>query len=111
MTAEARVFRFVDHAHAPATEFSDNAIVGDCLADHSEGLSAVGDMLGRERRGGQPVKGRQANVALMILRLPVIFQEVVHSIGTREADCDGQSSFRGQTECLELGGDPGTFQW
>ena len=25
-------------------------------------------------------------------------QEVVHSIGTREADCDEQSSFRGQTE-------------
>src|SRR5271165_2934475 len=29
---------------------------------------------------------------------PVIFQEVVHSIGTREADCDEQSSFRGTTE-------------
>src|SRR5947209_15233359 len=29
---------------------------------------------------------------------PVIFQEVVHSIRTREADCDEQSSFRGQTE-------------
>src|SRR5579863_246699 len=28
----------------------------------------------------------------------VIFQEVVHSIGSREADCDEQSSFRGQTE-------------
>jgi PAS domain S-box-containing protein len=28
----------------------------------------------------------------------VIFQEVVHSIGTGEADCDEQSSFRGQTE-------------
>ena len=26
----------------------------------------------------------------------MIFQEVVHSIGTREADCDEQSSFRGQ---------------
>src|SRR5438046_430793 len=29
---------------------------------------------------------------------PVIFQDVVHSIGTREADCDEQSSFRGKTE-------------
>ena len=28
----------------------------------------------------------------------MIFQEVVHSIGTGEADCDEQSSFRGQTE-------------
>ncbi len=29
---------------------------------------------------------------------PVIFQEVVHSIGTGEAVCVEQSSFRGQTE-------------
>src|SRR5271166_2574937 len=29
---------------------------------------------------------------------PVIFQDVVHSIGTREADCAEQSSFRGATE-------------
>src|SRR6202521_4439372 len=28
----------------------------------------------------------------------VIFQDVVHSIGTGEADCDEQSSFPGQTE-------------
>ena len=28
----------------------------------------------------------------------MIFQDVVHSIGTREADCDEQSSFRGETE-------------
>jgi hypothetical protein len=33
---------------------------------------------------------------------PVIFQEVVHSIGTREADCDEQSSFRGQTEWTSI---------
>jgi hypothetical protein len=32
----------------------------------------------------------------------VIFQEVVHSIGTREADCDEQSSFRGQTEWTSI---------
>ena len=29
---------------------------------------------------------------------PVIFQDVVHSIGTREADCGEQFSFRGTTE-------------
>src|SRR5205807_9736543 len=29
---------------------------------------------------------------------PVLFQDVVHSIGTREADCDEQYSFRGQIE-------------
>ena len=29
---------------------------------------------------------------------PVIFQDVVHSKGTREADCDEQSSFRGPIE-------------
>jgi hypothetical protein len=30
--------------------------------------------------------------------LAVIFQEVVHSIRTGEADCDEQSSFRGKIE-------------
>jgi hypothetical protein len=34
--------------------------------------------------------------------VPVIFQEVVHSIGTREADCDEQSSFRGQIEWTSI---------
>ena len=29
---------------------------------------------------------------------PVLFQDVVHSKGTREADCDEQSSFRGPLE-------------
>src|SRR5208282_465796 len=33
-----------------------------------------------------------------LVGLAVIFQDVVHSIGTREADCDEQSSFRGKTE-------------
>jgi len=33
---------------------------------------------------------------------PVMFQDVVHSIGTREADCDEQSSFRGQTEWTSI---------
>jgi len=32
-------------------------IVGDCLADHSEGLSAVGGMLGRQPTSGQPYAG------------------------------------------------------
>jgi hypothetical protein len=52
---------------------------------------------GKERKDGAPAfvligaektKGGPA----------VIFQDVVHSIGTGEADCDEQSSFRGQTE-------------
>jgi hypothetical protein len=34
----------------------------------------------------------------LLERAPVLFQDVVHSIGTREADCDEQSSFRGQIE-------------
>jgi len=37
-------------------------------------------------------------VAPAMIGPPVIFQDVVHSIGTGEADCDEQSSFRGQTE-------------
>src|SRR5579864_8259406 len=36
--------------------------------------------------------------AMLVSGPPVLFQDVVHSIGTREADCDEQSSFRGQIE-------------
>ncbi len=32
----------------------------------------------------------------------VICQDVVHSIGTREADCDEQSGFRGKTESTSI---------
>ena len=39
---QARVFRLIHHAHAPTTKLSNNVIVGDCLADHSQGLSAFG---------------------------------------------------------------------
>ena len=34
----------------------------------------------------------------MVYGSPVIFQDVVHSIETGEADCDEQSSFPGRTE-------------
>src|SRR5208282_4528393 len=54
VTGQARVLRLIHHAHASTTEFSNDVIVGDCLADHSEGLSAVGGMLGRWRSLGQP---------------------------------------------------------
>src|SRR6266496_2835421 len=33
---QARVFRFVNHAHTAAANFFDNAIVGNGLADHEE---------------------------------------------------------------------------
>ncbi|MGA2357128.1 MAG: hypothetical protein ABSG02_21750 [Terriglobales bacterium] len=59
VAGQARVFRFVHHAHAAAAELSHNAIVGDCLADHSGGLSAVGVMLGRR----QESVNRRANLA------------------------------------------------
>ena len=42
--------------------------------------------------------GQSAGKNSEIGGVPVIFQDVVHSIGTGEADCDEQSSFRGQTE-------------
>ena len=46
MTAQARIFRFIHHSHATAAELTQDAIVGDRLADHGEVslLSAV--MLG-----------------------------------------------------------------
>ena len=42
MTSQARVFGFIHYAHASTPQLSKNVIVGDSLADHSEGLSAVG---------------------------------------------------------------------
>ena len=42
MARQARVFGLIHHAHATTAQFSENAIVGDCLADHSEGLKAIG---------------------------------------------------------------------
>src|ERR1017187_1034523 len=42
VTGQARIFSFIPHAHATTTELSDDVIVGECLADHFEGLSAVG---------------------------------------------------------------------
>ena len=44
MASEAHVFRLIDNAHAATADFSQNAIVGDCLADHEGPLAA---MLGR----------------------------------------------------------------
>ncbi len=32
--ADAEIFGFVDHAHAAATQFLDNSVVRDGLADH-----------------------------------------------------------------------------
>src|SRR5580704_154598 len=53
---QARVFRFIDDAHATTTELANNAIVGDCLADHSGGLSAV-------RGYGRPVEKLRSTLA------------------------------------------------
>jgi hypothetical protein len=47
MAAEAQVFGLIHSAHASATDFPDDAIVGDRLADHE---GPVGVMLGRWRR-------------------------------------------------------------
>jgi hypothetical protein len=47
MPAEAKVFSLINNAHASATDFPDDAIVGDRLADHE---GPVGVMLGRGER-------------------------------------------------------------
>ena len=39
--AEALVFRLVNHAHSAAAQFFDDAVMGNCLAQH------VATMLGR----------------------------------------------------------------
>jgi hypothetical protein len=44
MPAKAQVLGFVNYAHASATDFPDDAVMGDRLADHE---GPVGVMLGR----------------------------------------------------------------
>jgi len=34
-TVQTRIFSFVDYAHAPATDFFNDAVMRDGLADHS----------------------------------------------------------------------------
>src|SRR6266571_1896626 len=42
---QARVLSLVDHTHTPSTEFLDDAVVRDGLADHG-GVGTQGAMLG-----------------------------------------------------------------
>ncbi len=44
--AQLRVLGLVDDAHAAATELFENAVVGDCLADHGEGACLCPGILG-----------------------------------------------------------------
>ena len=58
MAAEARIFRLINHAHATTTELPHDAVVGNCLADHSEGRGFhLAVMLGRSKKSGQPNMG------------------------------------------------------
>src|SRR5882757_3316830 len=70
--------------------------------DCREGLG--GSQVTKGARGWCSLWSRPTRLRLLKLILalaggaPVIFQDVVHSNGTREADCDEQSSFRGAIE-------------
>ena len=44
VAVEANVFGFVDDAHAAATEFFDDAVMGDSLADEGVGVSHSADI-------------------------------------------------------------------
>ena len=57
VAGQARVFRLIHHAHAATTELSHDLIVGDRLADHSEGLSAIGGYVRPLAKSGQPASG------------------------------------------------------
>ncbi len=48
VAAEFEILRLIDHAHTTASEFSQDAIVGDRLADHYETTPCPAVMLGRE---------------------------------------------------------------
>ncbi len=49
VAAQARVFRVVDSSHAPATEFRNNSVMGDGLANQTGGERPLAVMLGRAR--------------------------------------------------------------
>ena len=48
-SAELRVLGFIDDAHAPAAEFFDDAIVGDCAADQGLGVRHLAGILRLKR--------------------------------------------------------------
>jgi len=52
---QASVFSFLDHAHPAATEFLDNAVVRDRLADPGRAKSYVGGTGKSTKRGGWDV--------------------------------------------------------
>ena len=60
---EARVFGFINYAHSAATEFFENAVVGDGPTEKRGGLRHVGRILGMRRgevkRGGEEEKRSQ----------------------------------------------------
>ena len=51
--AEARVFGFVDHAHAAAAELFDDPVMGDGLVEQGKPRPKGAAMLRRGRRGSQ----------------------------------------------------------
>ena len=65
MAAEAQVFGLIHSADASATDFPDDAIVGDRLADHE---GPVGAMLGR---GAQQVNRRRGGGKERLLERPL----------------------------------------
>src|ERR1700690_1466020 len=69
-TMKPRVLGFVDHAHATAPEFLDNAVVRDGLADHWR-ESYVGDT-GKSKKGFELAlcqKGRSRKIPMALTDL------------------------------------------
>src|SRR5262249_49102213 len=53
VSAKAGVFGFIDNSHAAATEFTQNAVVGDRLADHEVFPRLSADNVRTRRGAGQ----------------------------------------------------------
>src|SRR5271165_6581884 len=76
MAAEHCIFRFVNHAHATTAELPHNVVVGNCLADHSEGRGFhLAVMLGRSKKSGQ--------LDLLVRWMSATFPELVSAGGSR----------------------------
>jgi len=71
VAGEAGIFGLVDYTHAATTEFSDDAVVGDCLADHARGLKEPSALMSGCGAGSGQLRARVIRIEGKMLHMGV----------------------------------------